>query len=43
LLTGAVIESLQKGDDKPAIKRRKENFSKLLLRDFEFYYFTDND
>lgn len=36
LLTGAVIEKKQKGDNKPAARRRNKKFSARLLKDFDF-------
>ena len=36
LLTGAVIEKKQKGDDKPVTRSRRKKFATYLLKDFDF-------
>jgi hypothetical protein len=36
LLTGAVIEKRQSGDDKPVVKSRRKKFAAYFLRDFDF-------
>jgi hypothetical protein len=36
LLTGAVIEKRQKGDDKPVTKSRRKKFAAYFLKDFDF-------
>jgi hypothetical protein len=36
LLTGAVIEKRQKGENRPTIKSRKKKFGIYLLKDYEF-------
>jgi hypothetical protein len=37
LLTGEVIEKRQKGESKPATRRRRQKFSTHLLKNFDFY------
>jgi len=36
LLTGAVIEKKQKGENKPTVKRRSKKFAAYRLKDFDF-------
>ena len=36
LLTGAVIEKRQKGDNKPLTRNRRQKFSTFMLKDFDF-------
>lgn len=36
LLTGAVIEKKQKGENRPTTKRRNKKFATYLLKDFDF-------
>jgi hypothetical protein len=37
LLTGEVIEKKQKGESRPATRRRRQKFSTHLLKNFDFY------
>lgn len=37
LLTGAVIEKKQKGDNKPVTMRRQKKFATYLLKNFDFF------